>query len=181
MNFKSYSSEGFVLSRKNYGEADRILTVYSKHYGKLTLLAKGVRKPKSKKRGHIEVFSRIRFSASKTKGLDLITEAELMDSFAVIRKDLKKVAVAYFLCELVNRVMRDGERNEMVFFNMLENLDLMKNGTNLRNMRHDFIVQTLIILGFWPKGKKMDDPDRVLEEVIESKMNSRRVGQRLLN
>jgi len=181
MSLKTFSSEGLVLNRKNYGEADRILTVYSKHFGKLTLLAKGVRKPKSRKRGHIEVFSRIKFSASKAKGFDLITEAELLDSYEIIRKDLRKVTVAYFLCEVINRVTRDEERNEMIFANTLNNLELMKNGVNLKNLRYDFITQTLIILGFWPKGKIIRDPDKTLEEVVESKMSSKRVGSRLLN
>jgi len=93
---RRYSSDAIILSRKNYGEADRFLTVYSKNFGKLRLLAKGVRRPKSKKRGHIEVFSQLKFSASKGKGIDLITEAETIASFEVIRKDLKKVTVGNY-------------------------------------------------------------------------------------
>ena len=181
MDIRSYSSEGFVLSRKNYGEADRILTVYSKHLGKVTLLAKGVRKPKSRKRGHIEVFSRLKFSASRTKGFDIMTEAELVDSFETIRKDLKKVSVAYYFCELVNRITRDGEKNDAIFVQMSENLDLMKNGVNLRRLRESFVVDTLVALGFWPEGAKVNNPDRILEEVIESRMASSRVGKRVLS
>jgi len=64
---KTYSSEGIILSRKNYGEADRILTVFSKNYGKVTLLAKGIRKLISKKRGHLEIFSEVKFSAVSGK------------------------------------------------------------------------------------------------------------------
>src|SRR3989344_8334314 len=96
MRFRTYSSDCIVLSRRNYGEADRILTVYSRHYGKLKLLAKGVRKPKSKKRGHIEVFSRLRFSASKGKGIDIITEAELIEPYDFLRRDLRKTSLAYY-------------------------------------------------------------------------------------
>ena len=76
MKQRSYSSDGIILSRKNYGEADRILIVLSKNFGKLSLLAKGIRKIKSKKRGHLEIFSKIKFSAVKGHGFDLMTEAD---------------------------------------------------------------------------------------------------------
>src|SRR3990167_232676 len=96
MKPRNYTSEGIVLARKNYGEADRIIVIYSKHFGKLRLLAKGVRRPKSRKRGHIEVFSRLKFQVSRGKGMDLITEAEIIQNFSEIRKSLKKVTVAFF-------------------------------------------------------------------------------------
>src|SRR3972149_254097 len=115
MRLRSYSSEAIVLARRNWGEADRILVIYSKSFGKKRLLAKGVRRPKSRKRGHIEVFSNLKFSASRGKGLDLMTEAEIIENFSIIRKDLKKVAVAYFLMETVGRITHDEEKNERLF------------------------------------------------------------------
>jgi len=177
---RRYSSDAIILSRKNYGEADRFLTVYSKNFGKLRLLAKGVRRPKSKKRGHIEVFSQLKFSASKGKGIDLITEAETIASFEVIRKDLKKVTVAYFLLETIRRITHDEEKNEELYNHLLETLTLIKKSTNLRKLRYNFIYKTLILLGFWPVGKVMIDPDKVLTEVIERQMFSVRVGKKLL-
>ena len=82
MKIRTYSSEGIILARKNYSEADRILTCFSKSYGKISLLAKGIRKLKSKKRGHLEVFSHIKFSASRGHGMDIITEVETINTFS---------------------------------------------------------------------------------------------------
>ncbi len=181
MFVRSYSTEGVVLSRRNYGEADRILTIYSKHFGKLRLLAKGVRKPKSRKRGHVEVFSLIKFSASKGHGLDLITEAELIESYDPIRKDLRKIAVAYYLCEVLNSTTREEESHEELFEKLLHNLNLLVEGNNLRAMREKFVFEVLVGLGFWPREKELLNPDYVLEEIIERKMNSSRVGKIVLN
>ena len=64
MKPRSYTSEGIVLARRNYGEADRILVIYSKNFGRVSYMAKGVRRPKSRKRGHIEVFNYIKFQAN---------------------------------------------------------------------------------------------------------------------
>jgi DNA repair protein RecO (recombination protein O) len=77
MKPKTYKTEGIVLARRNYSEADRIISVFSKGWGRISLLAKSVRKPKSRKRPHIEVFSYITFQAVKGKGIDLVTEVEL--------------------------------------------------------------------------------------------------------
>jgi DNA repair protein RecO (recombination protein O) len=180
MQYRRYSSEAIVLSRKNFSEADRILTVFSKHYGKLSVIAKGVRKPKSRKRGALEVFSLFKFSAAKGKNLDIVTEAELIDSFKKIRKSLKKTSVAYFLVEVVNRLTREDEKNFELYTFLVDSLDKLKESRSPRKLRENFIYQTLVMLGFWPKGKKMVNPDFVLEEIIEREMSSKRVGKKIL-
>ena len=78
------------MARQNYSEADRILKLFTKHYGKVSIIAKGVRKPKSRKRGSLEVFGHIKFAASRGKNLDLMTEVEIIDSFELVRKSLKR-------------------------------------------------------------------------------------------
>ena len=178
---KNYSSEAIVLARRNYSEADRILVVLTKNFGKISLLAKGVRLPKSKKRGHLEVFSHIKFSASKGKSLDLITEAEMIDSYAEIRANLKKVSVAYFFMEGVGRLIHEGEKNEQLFNFMLDYLNKLRESSHLRKLRLNYIYDILVILGFWPKGRRMDNPDFVLEEVTERKLTSLRVGKKLFS
>jgi len=169
------------LARRRYSEADRILIVYSKHYGKISLMAKGIRKPESRKRGSLEVFSHIKFSAARGKNLDIVEEAEIIDSFPTIRKNLKKVAVAYYLMEVIGRVTREDGKNEKLFNLILNYLQNLKRAKALRKLRKEFIFQTLVLLGFWPKGKTMDNPDRVLENIVERKINSIRVGKKLLS
>lgn len=181
MRPRGYSSEGIVLARRNYGEADRILVVYSKIFGKISLIAKGVRKPRSRKRGSLEVFSHIKFSAARGKNLDLMTETEVIDSFPLIRKDLKKVAVAYYFMEVIGRVTSEEEKNEEIYSLLTGYLGKLRGPTSLRSLKKDFIYHVLTILGFWPKDKRMDDPDYVLEEVVEREMSSARVGKKLLS
>ena len=154
MKLHSYSSEGIVLARRNYGEADRILSVYTKNHGRISLIAKGIRRPKSRKRGHLEIFSYIRFQAATGRGLDLMTEAEVIDDFKEIRKNLKKVSLAYYFCEVVGKITHEGETNERLFDLILENLEKLKSETELKKLRLDFILRLLILLGYWP-GKKI--------------------------
>lgn len=170
-----------MLARKNYSETDRILVVYSKKYGKISLIAKGVRKLKSRKRGHIEVFSHVKFSAARGKSLDIITEVEIINSFSKVRADLKKVSVAYFFVETIGRLTREDEENEELFALLLSYLGKLESNTKSRVLRERFIFDSLVLVGFWPKGKPLESPDVVLESIVERKLNSFRVGKKLTN
>jgi len=173
----SYSSEGIVLARKNYGEADRILSVFCLNHGRISLIAKGIRRPKSRKRGHLEIFSHIKFHAVSGHGLDLMTEAEVIDNFAAVRKSLKKVSLAYYFCEVIGKITHEGETNENLFRLLIGNIERLKYETKLKDLRVDFVHELLTLLGFWPKGKVIFDVDKKLEEVIERQLYSKRVGK----
>ncbi|MDP3918264.1 MAG: DNA repair protein RecO [Candidatus Woesebacteria bacterium] len=180
MKFRTYSSEGIILSRKNYSEADRILIVLSKHFGKLSLLAKGIRKIKSKKRGHLEIFSRVKFSAVKTNGMGIITEVETINDFNMVRTNLNKVSLAYYFCEVVNKITHEDGHASTVYGLLSTALEQLEQETELKKLRMKFIYDLLTNMGYWPIGKKLIEADIVLDDVIERKINSVRVGKKVL-
>ena len=180
MTPRNYSDEGIVLARRSYSEADRILSVYAKNHGRLSLIAKGVRRPISKKRGHIEVFNQIKFQAVHGRGLDLMTEAEIIDNFSEVRKSLRKVALAYYFMEVIGRTTHEGERHPELYAGILKYLRILKTQKELKKLRKQFVYEILTVLGFWPKGKILMDPDIKLSEVTERNLSSVRVGKRLL-
>ncbi|MEK7168867.1 MAG: DNA repair protein RecO [Patescibacteria group bacterium] len=180
MKQRTYTTEGIILSRKNYSEADRILVVFSKHFGKLTLLAKGIRKIKSKKRGHLEIFSKIKFSAADGHGFDIMTEAETINDFAGVRLNLNKISLAYYFCEVVNKITHDDGKPSSVYSLLSTALEQLEKKTELKKLRLKFIYDLLIEMGYWPENKKMIDADIVLEDVLERKLSSVRVGKQML-
>lgn len=180
MNQRTYSSIGFVIQRKNYLEADRILTLFTKDFGKITVLAKGVRKVTSRKRGGIEVFNKIKISVARGKGFDILTEVEVVTPADEIRNDLKRVSVGYYFCEVLQKITREEEKHAELFSIVEEYFEKLKIETGLKKLRLDFTREVLISLGFWPEGKEMINPDMVLEGVTERRMNSSRVGKKML-
>ena len=76
-----YQTEAIVLRRSDFGEADRLLTVFTPERGKIKLIAKGARKPTSRKSGHVELFSYGRYLVAVGRDLDIITQAETIDPF----------------------------------------------------------------------------------------------------
>jgi DNA repair protein RecO (recombination protein O) len=180
MKPRSYTSEGIVLTRRNFGEADRILVLYTKDFGRISLLAKGIRRPKSRKRGHVEVFNKIKFQAVSGHGLDLITEAEVIETFTEIRMSLRKISLAYYIMEVIGKITHEGEENIGVYNLLLNSLQKLKSTKLLKKLRLDFVSNLLIILGYWPGDKVLDSPDEKLEEVIERALYSERVGKRMI-
>ncbi|OGM31272.1 DNA repair protein RecO [Candidatus Woesebacteria bacterium RIFCSPHIGHO2_01_FULL_44_21] len=176
---RSFGSNAVVLSAKSYSEADKIITVFSKDFGKLTLMAKGVKRLKSRKRGSLEVFSNIKFFAHKGRGMPVVTEVEIIDNFVDLRKDLKKVSVAYFFAEVVARTTRDEEEHAEIYVLLVNYLKRLEVGSSLKKLRTEFSLEIAEILGFIPKGQFVPNPDEMLESIIERKLGSVRVGKKL--
>ncbi|HEX2324037.1 MAG TPA: DNA repair protein RecO, partial [Chloroflexota bacterium] len=85
-----YRTEGVVLRRQDFGEADRIISLYSPQHGKIRAIAKGVRRPRSRLGGHVELFTHVTVLVAQGRNLDLITQAEAVRPYRAIRDDLWK-------------------------------------------------------------------------------------------
>lgn len=171
---RSFKTEGVVLKRTNFGEADKILTVFTKHYGKLHLLAKGIRRTTSKKASHLEPFSLTKLFIAKGKKLDLVTEAEIINNFSVVRKNLKKITLAYQICELVNNLCPEQQVNRSLFTLVVGELVKLNNSTDSKYPINDFVLKLLWDLGYLPKGKILPQRNiqNFVEEVMERKLKS---------
>ncbi len=180
MKPKTYSSEAIVLFRKNYKEADRIIFLFSKKYGKLKLIAKGIRKIKSRKRGHLEVFSKLKFIASKTKAMDIITEAEIINDYNKIRNNLNKLTLAYYFCEVVEKITREDEAVDSVYFLLDNFLKKLEDESDLKKLRLKFVQQILLDMGYISELEQIKDMDIILDDILERKINSVRVGKKVL-
>ena len=78
----------FVLRHSNYGEADRLLTLYTRQLGKTRALAKGARKIASRKAGHIEPFTHVKLQLAKGRDMLILTQADTVDAYQPLREDL---------------------------------------------------------------------------------------------
>jgi DNA repair protein RecO (recombination protein O) len=110
-----YRTEAIVLRRSDFGEADRLLTLYTPEWGKLRVIAKGVRKPTSRKSGHLELFTHSRLLVAKGRNLDIVTQAETLHSFRALREDLLRTGWAYYAAELLDRFVEEGIEDRPLF------------------------------------------------------------------
>lgn len=117
-----YRTEAIVLKRRDYGEADRLLTVFTPERGKLVLLAKGVRKTLSRKAGHIELFTHSTFLVAKGRTWDQVTQAEMIEPFVALREDLLRTSYAYYAAELLDSFTQEHDAQPPLFRLLLETL-----------------------------------------------------------
>jgi DNA repair protein RecO (recombination protein O) len=99
---RSIRTEGIVLRRQDFGEADRILRLFTRKLGKVSVIAKGVRKPSSKKSGHLEVFMRSSFVIARGRNLHILTQAEVLDSYEPLRETLNGIGLGSYVVELID-------------------------------------------------------------------------------
>lgn len=172
-----YRTEGVILKRTNFGEADKLLTFFSKHVGKIKLLAKGVRKTKSRKGGNLELFNWVKIYVAKGRNLDLITEVELINPFKRWRKNLSRVATAYHFCELVDKLTAEEAKNREVFELLVDSLERLGTEKDLEQLRTNFEIKLLEELGFWPRGKSVEKVDfhAYIEKLMEKRLNSKKI------
>src|ERR1700747_2121837 len=101
-------TRGIVLTRTNYGEADRIITVLTPDHGKLRLMVKGARRLKSKLAGGIELFSVSDLTFIPGKGdMGTLVSSRMQQHFGQIVQDIERVQLGYELIKLLNRATED--------------------------------------------------------------------------
>ncbi len=171
---RSFKLEGIVIKRKNIGEADRIITVFSKTYGKLQIKAKGVRKISSRRSGHIELLNHGIFSLHKTKNMPILTEAVSIENFSSLKKDLKRVGSAFHICELVDGLCAENQASYGVFELLNTTLKKLSSADKLSNVIYEFEVEILKLLGFYRHVGNVKINTKVLiEEILERKLKTR--------
>lgn len=119
----TYKTKGIIIRRKNFGETDRMLTIYTKNHGKIRVIAKGVRKTLSKLGGHLELFYFVDLILAEGKNLDIITSAQIIDSHKNIRYDKNLINQTYYISELVDLATKEGAENKEIFQLIKECLD----------------------------------------------------------
>jgi DNA repair protein RecO (recombination protein O) len=117
--FRSFRVEAVVLRHSDYGEADRLLTLYTRQLGKTRAVAKGARKIASRKAGHIEPFTHVKLQLAQGRDMLILTQADTVDAYQPLREDLILTSHASYVIELLDRFTYQDETENSAIFNLL--------------------------------------------------------------
>jgi len=117
-----YKTEGIVLRSMDLGEADRVLTVLTPRLGKLRVVAKGIRRPRSRLGGGLEPFSDVHLVLAVGRTFDVVTQAALEDPHLGLRNDLLSTAAAWYLVELADRFCEGAADSHAAFVLLAQGL-----------------------------------------------------------
>lgn len=163
-----YTVEGIILKRRAVGEADRMLTVYTRQLGKIRVLGKGVRRIHSRRSGHVELFSRVILTLHTHGSIDIMTEAQAVVSGSLFETHASRIAYAYCMCELVDQLLADRQEHADIFFLLADSLKTLLVSDTLEawqaSMTH-FVHELLWRLGFLPQSRQI--PAEAVRSYIE--------------
>jgi len=148
---RTFRTEGIILRRHDFGEADRLLTVLTPEHGKLRGIAKGVRKPAGRMTGHVELFSCAMLMVAHGRELFTISQAEEITPFVALRESLDRGAYGYYIVELLDRFSEFEETNIALYHLLKAALEqLTQPEADLRLTTRYFELHLLELVGFRP-------------------------------
>ena len=148
---RNYQTEAIIIKKVKLGEADRILTLYTPHLGKIQGVAKGVRRPRSKLAGHLELITHSQVSLARGRNLDTIIGSQTIDSFLPLKSDLWLTSCALYVTELINQFTADHVENYLLFQLVLETMHRLCLARDIELLLHYFELHLLNEVGYRPQ------------------------------
>lgn len=150
--FRSFRVDAVVLRHSDYGEADRMLTLFTRQLGKTRAIAKGARKIASRKAGHIEPFTHVRLQLAKGKDMFLVTQADTVDAYLPLRDSLERTGHAAYVLELLDRFSYDdGAEHPSTFKLLTDTLARLSAGAEPWLVIRYYEMRLLDHVGFRPQ------------------------------
>jgi len=149
-----HKTEAIILNKYDFGETSLIVNFYTKDFGKINGILKGVKQDPKKFLSTLEPFSynEIIFYKKRNSNLHLVTQVELKDNFDLIRNDISRLNSAAIIIDLLNNLMAPEDKNEAVFnlsLDALKELAISQNH-NLEKIILIFKIKLLDLSGFKP-------------------------------
>jgi DNA repair protein RecO (recombination protein O) len=148
---RTLRTESVVLKHNNWGEADRMLWLYTRESGKVRAVAKGVRKLRSRKAGHLEPFTRVSLLLARGRDMWIITQAETVDAYLPLRGDLLRVGYAAYVIELLDRFTYEEGENLPLYNLLVETLSRLATEEDSLLVLRYYEVRLLDFLGYRPQ------------------------------
>jgi DNA repair protein RecO (recombination protein O) len=164
MTARVYRTTGIIIKRHKFGEADRLLTIFTSDCGKVRAIAKGAMRPGSKLGGNVELLTHSQLMLARGRNLDIVTQAQALDIFLPMRDSLELMSCGFYLSELVDSFTEENVEDSEMFGLFLDTLrGLSETGEGERIVRY-FELRLLGHLGYSPQLHKCANCNSILQE-----------------
>jgi DNA repair protein RecO (recombination protein O) len=143
--------EAVILKHSDWGEADRLLWLFTRQMGKVRVIAKGVRKPRSRKSGHLEPFTHAALQLAWGRDLHIVTQAEAIDTHTGLREDLLRMSYASYIVELLDRFTYEEGENRRLYRLLIDTLSRLELEADPAMVVRYYEVRLLDLVGFRPQ------------------------------
>ncbi|MBN1191099.1 MAG: DNA repair protein RecO [Dehalococcoidales bacterium] len=160
---REYQVEALIIRKIKLGEADRILSLYTPDMGKIEAVAKGVRRPKSKLAGHLELLTHSRIRLARGRNLDTITGSETVEGFLDVKNDILLTSCGLYIAELINQFTPERVSDPGLFYLLLDTLSRLSSAANTELILRYFELSLLNKTGYRPQLQTCVACDTVLK------------------
>ncbi|MBB6285012.1 DNA repair protein RecO [Geobacillus subterraneus] len=142
--------EAIVMRTVDYGETNKIVTLFTREWGKVAAMARGAKKPSSRLSAVTQPLAYGHYLVRRSRGVGLLHQGELIDSMRALREDLFAAAYAAYIVELTDKSTEEQKRNPYLFELLLQTLQYMSEGCDLEIMTFIYEMKMLSVLGIPP-------------------------------
>jgi DNA repair protein RecO (recombination protein O) len=158
-----YVTDAIVLTRFDYGEADRIMTLFTPGFGKLKAIAKGVRRTKSRLGGSLEPLAELRVALARGRTFDVVTQVQVSHAWLHLRDSLESTATAWYLAELADRSLEERHEAEGLYALLRHAYELLDAGMDVGRVARWYEMRLADELGVRPEVDRCVECDRMLD------------------
>jgi DNA repair protein RecO (recombination protein O) len=162
---RRYTTDAIVLSRFDYGEADRIMTLITPGLGKLKAIAKGIRRPTSRIGGSLEPFAELQVALARGRTFEVVTQVSVGHAWLNLRDSLESAATAWYLAELADRSLEERHAAEPLYLLLRHAYGLLDAGMAPGRVARWYEMHLADELGMRPEVDRCAECDRMLEAV----------------
>jgi DNA repair protein RecO (recombination protein O) len=157
-----YVTDAIVLSRFDFGEADRILTLLTPEFGKIKAIAKGIRRPTSRIGGALEPLAELRIQLARGRTFDVVTQVTMQHTWLGLRDRLEVTATAWYCAELAERSLEERHAALPVYLLLRRAYELLDAGMSPARVARWFEMRLCDELGVRPEVDRCVECDRLL-------------------
>jgi DNA repair protein RecO (recombination protein O) len=149
----SFKSEVVILQVTDFAEFDKIVSFYTKNYGRIRGIAKGAKRSQRRFGGALEPFTHneVTFFEKEGHGLTRLEDCRIINTFPALGKDIKKIAYGNYLLELVNTLTPEREQHPEIFTLLIHFLELLSEQSAREDILRIFEIRLTTLLGYQPQ------------------------------
>lgn len=146
-----HQARGIVIRHKDYAENHKILTIFTETNGKISVMARGARKMRSRLASITQLFTEAHYSYFKgSKGMGMVSQGDTIHSFRDLRQDLKKTTYASYFAEWMNKATEDDQPNQRLFLLLRQCFLFLEDGKDAQIVARLFELKMLESSGYNP-------------------------------
>jgi DNA repair protein RecO (recombination protein O) len=159
----TYKTKAISLKAAPFSEADKMVTLFTRDYGRIRVLAKSARRVPSRFGGRVEPLTYADYFIAKCRSIDIVSQCQVIESFQSVRESSKTLYAALYMLKLVNSGTAEGQHYPELFDLLLKHLCRLKAGENGRRTAKEFEKEFVVLEGIYREGV---DPQYALSDHV---------------